>query len=160
MTYYTIGAITAAQIEAVVPRIGFKTSTQTVNNSATLVSDSQLFVTVAANTNYLFRGRVLFTSGTTPDIKFGFSYPTLATATYTLFGIASGGTTLGAFHQDQTSVAALEGGTAISCTMEGSWSIGANPGTVQLQWAQNTQNASNTQVLAGSFIELVQVVTT
>jgi hypothetical protein len=159
MTYFAIGAIAAAQLEAIVPRIGFKTSTQTVNNSAALVSDSQLFVSVAANTNYLFRGRVLYTSGTTPDIKFGFSYPLLATATYTLYGTAANGS-FGAFHQTETSVAALEGGTAIACTMEGSWSIGANSGTVQLQWAQNTATASNTQVLAGSFIELVQVVAT
>lgn len=159
MTYYTVGAITAAQLEAVVPRIGFKTSAQTVNNSTVLVSDSQLFVTVAANTSYVFTGRFLYTSSTTPDIKFGFTYPVLATATYTLYGIAAGGATLGAFHQTETSVGALEGGTTIACTMTGSWTIGANAGTVQLQWAQNTANASNTQVLAGSFLELVQVVT-
>lgn len=160
MTYFGIGAITAAQVEAIVPRIGFKTSTQTVNNSATLVSDSQLFVTVEANTTYIFTGRFLYTSGTTPDIKFGFVYPASATATYTLYGIASGGSALSAFHQTESSVAALEGGTAIACTMVGSWQIGANPGTVQMQWAQNTATASNTQVLSGSFIRLDEVVAT
>jgi hypothetical protein len=159
MTYYSIGAITAAQIEATVPRIGLKTSTQTLISTTTLTSDSQLFVTVAANTNYVFTGRFLYTSGTTPDIKFGFVYPALATATYTLYGVASGGA-FGPFHQTETSVAALEGATATACTMTGTWMIGANSGTVQLQWAQNTNTASNTQVLAGSFIRLDQVVAT
>jgi hypothetical protein len=160
MTYFTVGANTAAKAEAIVPRIGFKTSSQTVNNSTVLVSDSQLFVTVSANTSYVFTGRFLYTSGTTPDIKFGFAYPTAATATYTLYGIAAGGASLAAFHQTEASVGALEGGTAIACTMTGSWTIGANGGTVQLQWAQNTANASNTQVLAGSFLRLDQVVAT
>jgi hypothetical protein len=160
MTYFSIGAITAAQLEAVVPRIGLKTSTQTVNNSTTLVSDSQLFVTVAANTNYVFTSRFLYTTGATPNIKFAFTYPVLATATYTLYGVAAGGAGLGAFHQTETSVGALDDGTATACTMTGTWMIGANAGTVQLQWAQNTNNASNTQVLAGSFIRFDQVVAT
>lgn len=160
MTYFLVGTNTAAKAEAIVPRIALKTAAQTVNNSTTLVSDSQLAVTVAANTSYVFTARLLYTSSTTPDIKFGFAYPLLATATYTLYGIASGGATLAGFHQTETSVGALEGGTAIAATMTGTWTIGANAGTVQLQWAQNTANASNTQVLTGSFLRLDQVVTT
>lgn len=141
----------------VLSRIAFKTSAQTVNNSTTLVNDTQLLIAVPANTNCIFTSRFLYTSGTTPDIKFGFTYPVGTTGSYTLYGIASGGSALNAFHQTETSVSALEGGTAVACTMVGSFSIGANAGVVQLQWAQNTQTASNTQVLAGSFIRLDQV---
>jgi hypothetical protein len=155
---FTAGQKLRASDLNVLSRVAFKTSTQTVNNSTTLVSDTQLFIAVAANTNCIFTSRFLYTSGTTPDIKFGFTYPVGATGSYTLYGIAAGGATLNAFHQVETSVGALEGGTAIACTMTGSWTIGATAGVVQLRWAQNTANASNTQVLAGSFIRLDQVV--
>lgn len=146
----------AAQLEDLRGLRVVKTVTEAVNNSTTLQNDDELFLAVAASTNYRFLARFLYTSSTTPDIKFGFTYPVLATATYTLTGIAAGTATLAAFHQTETSVGALEGGTATACTMIGTWMIGANAGTVTLQWAQNTLNASNTQVLAGSFLELVK----
>lgn len=143
----------------ILSRVAFKTSAQTVNNSATLVADSQLFIAVPANTNCIFTSRFVYTSGTTPDIKFAFTYPVGAVGSYTLYGIAAGTSSISAFHQTETSVSALEGGTGQACTMTGSWTIGANAGVIQLVWAQNTANASNTQVLAGSFIRLDQVAT-
>lgn len=146
-------AVTQLQSQqASVTRVGFKTLNETVNNSSALQNDDQLFATVDANTRYFFTGRFVFTSNATPDIKFGFTYPSGATASYTLFGTGAGGTVLAAFNFVETNIAALEGGTAVAGTMLGSWTIGTTPGVIQLQWAQNVANATDTIVLAGSFI--------
>jgi hypothetical protein len=147
---------TAAQIEDIRGLRVYKTVVETIISSSTLQNDDELFLSVAASTTYRFLARLVYTSGTTPDIKFGFTYPTGTTATYTLLGIASGGATLSAFHQNETSVSALEGGTGQACLMTGTWTTSTTAGVIQLQWAQNTLTASNTQVLAGSFLELVK----
>lgn len=156
MTFAAGDEPTAAQVEDLRGLRVVKTVAETVNNSTTMQNDDELFLTVAASTTYRFSARILYTSGVTPDIKFGFTYPVGATATYTIHGIAAGGAALTAFHQVETTVSAMEGGTATACTMTGTWTTGVTPGTVQLQWAQNTLNASNTQVLTGSFLELVK----
>lgn len=156
MTFAAGDKPTAVQMEDLRGLRVMKASTETVNNSATLQNDDELLLAVAANTTYRFLARLLFTSPTTPDIKFGFTYPAGATATYTLHGIAPGGS-FAAFHQTETTISAQEGtGSASACTMIGTWTISSSAGTVQLQWAQNTANASNTQILPGSFLELVK----
>jgi len=147
---------TAGQVEELRGLRVYKLGIETVNGSAALQNDDELFLTVEANAKYRFMARILFTSNTTADFKFGFTYPSGATATYTLLGIASGGASLSAFHQVESSGGALEGGTGIACLMFGTWAISSTAGVLQLQWAQNTSNASNTQVLAGSFLELVK----
>lgn len=147
---------TAAQIEDLRGLRVYKTTAETVISSSTLQNDDELFLSVAASTTYQFLARIVYTSGTTPDIKIGFTYPVGTTASYTLLGIASGGTTLSAFHQTETSVSALEGATGTACLMTGTWTTSTTAGIIQLQWAQNTLTASNTQVLAGSFLELVK----
>lgn len=154
---FTAGQKLRASDLNILARLAFKTSAQTVNNSTTLINDSQLFMSVAANTNYAFTSRFVFSSNSTANIKFGFTFPVGAVGSYTLYGIAAGGSTLAAFHQTETSVSALAGAAGTACTMTGSWTIGANAGVIQLQWAQNTATAVNTQVLAGSFIRLDQV---
>jgi hypothetical protein len=147
---------TAAELEDLLGLRVVKTVAETVNNSAVLQNDDELFLTVAASTTYRFLARLIYTSGVTPDIKFGFTYPVGAIGSYTLLGIAAGGAALSAFHQTETSVSAMEGATGTACTMTGTWTIGVTPGIIQLQWAQNTANASNTQLLTGSFLELVK----
>lgn len=156
MTFLAGDKPTADQIEELRGLRVVKTTTETVNGSDVLQNDDELFLSVAANTRYRFFGRLLFTSGTTPDFKYAFTYPSGATATYTLLGIGAGGSALTAFHQTESSGGALEGGTATACLMMGTWFIGSTAGVIRLQWAQNTSNASNTQVLAGSFLELVK----
>lgn len=146
-------AVTALQNQqASVTRVGFKTVQETVNNNNILQNDDQLFASVDANTRYFFTSRFVYTSNATADIKFGFTYPVGATASFTLFGTGAGGSVLAGFNFTETSIAALEGGTGVAGTMLGSWTIGSTPGTVQLVWAQNVTNASDTIVLPGSFI--------
>src|SRR5258705_9909942 len=127
---FTAGQKLRASDLNILSRVAFKTSTQTVNNSITLVNDTQLFISVAANTNCIFTSRFVYTSGTTPDIKFGFTYPVGAVGSYTLTGTGAGGAVLAAFHQTETSVSALEGSSGAACTMVGSWTIGATAGVI------------------------------
>lgn len=161
MTYFSSGVITAAQLEAIVPRIADRTSTQTVNGSSALVSDSQLFLAVAASTRYRLRGRILYNSNSTANFKFAFTFPTSTTLSFTVTGTAAGGSVLATFDQTDGTVSALAGaGADDSAFIDGIVTVSSTPGTLQVQWAQNTSNASNTQVKAGSYIELQQIVTT
>lgn len=166
MTTYNAGQrLTGAQLNAIVTDADevlnvVKTANQTVNNSAVLVDDSELFIPVAALTTYVFTAMVLFTSGTTPDIKYGFTFPALATCQWGSVRLVSsasptGDADFGSYSSatSGTSVvaAAGTGGDQIATVM-GTLVVGATSGTLRLQWAQNTATASNTVVYLGSYL--------
>src|SRR5258705_2327135 len=115
---FTAGQKLRASDLNILSRVAFKTSTQTVNKSITLVNDTQLFISVPANTNCIFSSRFIYSSGTTPDIKFGFTYPAGAVGSYTVTGIAAGGSALSVFQQTEPSVSALEGAPGTAGTMD------------------------------------------
>ena len=52
-----------------------KTSDETVNNSTTLQNDDQLALAVEANATYWLSMRLIMSSGTTPDFKMLFTFP-------------------------------------------------------------------------------------
>jgi hypothetical protein len=125
----------------------YKTTTETVNNSTTLQDDDELFITVEANKDYIFDMVFLFDSGTTPDFKYAFSVP-------------SGASLIG---QELSGAGGVDNITETGDTISGSGAyravkitsilqVGANAGTVTFQWAQNTANASDTNVSSGSYI--------
>ena len=136
--------------------IAYKTADETIASSTTLQNDDELFVTVAANAAYRLQHDFVFNSGTTPDIKFTYSLPSggagkvigwahntsnviftfngLATATYSLSGIA-----------------------AVAFVRVSGYITTSSAGTVQVQWAQNTSDPGSTTVLAGSSLQLTRV---
>lgn len=143
-----------------------KTTDETITSDSTLSDDATLKFSVSANTKYRFRFVVFFRSPDTPDFKFalsGPSSPTLLSARMSYaaafgavihsrpFGQYSG---LAASLTGSPSGTENEGGFVI---IEGVLHNGANSGTVAFQWAQNTSDASNTTVLAGSYLEWKQV---
>ncbi|GIH07504.1 hypothetical protein Rhe02_55710 [Rhizocola hellebori] len=137
-----------------------KTSIETVNNSAVLQNDDVLFLPVLANTVYHMEMRVIQNSGTTPDFKAGWTYPSGLTMLYNRLGVglAGGGNVHLLFNSDQTT-SILDDGFAAdrSFMMWGYVAVSTTPGTLQFQWAQNTANASNTSVLPGSYLKLTKV---
>jgi hypothetical protein len=144
--------------------VAIKTTDNTVNNTATLASDSQLSLPVEASTTYALEMYLDYSSATTPDAKVSLSVPASAT-----WSVAPNGLL--------TSVAATSGSietasvtTAGSLTFGGNGAgthVSANPvgwvktagtaGNVVVQWAQNTANASNTVLYTGSWIKLTRV---
>lgn len=122
-------------------------SDQTVNNTSTLVNITSLVLPVVANATYAFEANLFFTSGSTPDIKFAVVTPAGATTQWwsldafntTWVRYASGG-----------AVAIGTAGTEEAAELRGSVLTGATAGNIQLQFAQNGANASNTIVRAHS----------
>lgn len=150
-------SVLSALITEVRPLEAYKSADETVNNSAALQNDDALFVSVAANTRYDFRLTALYISNSTPDIKFAWTFPTGLTMRYSFQGYTAG--VMQDFYQIQTDVVAVDGnGGNLAAVMEGTVVVAGTAGTLQLQWAQNTANASDTKVLIGSSLRLWQVI--
>lgn len=157
---WTVEPVTGADLAAMCtataelrPVFARKTADETVNNSAVMQNDNHLFLPVAANTVYRLSMRLGISSGATPDFKTAFTFPAGTTMFYNATTVAVSTATLQNYGLDQTSTASIEGGQT-SVTYDGLVIVSAAGGTLQLQWAQNTANASDTKVLAGSYIEL------
>lgn len=149
--------LTATTLQALIselrPLYAEKTADETVNNSAALQDDNELVLAVAANTKYEVTSLIRYNSGTTPDLKVKYTVPTGATLKWAMFAAGSG-VFLG-YQQDETTTAANDGaGVGVACLVKGILTVGVNAGSLTTQWAQNTANASNTIVQAGSYLLL------
>jgi|SRR6185436_3019827 len=147
-----------ALITEVRPVSARKTSTQTVNNSTTLVNDTELFVAAEASVTYLAEIKIYYNSGTTPDIKFALTVPAGTTGTWGGVGYDTASALL-TFGPLSIAVALPFGGLAADkeARLNAVIVTSTTAGTIQVQWAQNTLNASNTNVLAGSYITLKRI---
>lgn len=140
------------------PLVARKTADETVNGSAALQNDDHLVLTGVANTTYKWELRLNYTSGTTPDLKWGLTFP--AGFTLRFGGVDSD--TAGAVRINgniiQTAVLAICGsGTDLTVSYSGI-AIFTTGGSLQLQWAQNTSTGSNSTVYQGSYMQLEPVV--
>ncbi len=139
-----------------------KVADETVNNSATLQNDNEFSWTLAASTTYRLTGQLLVSSNATADFKMGWTYPTSTTISYSVLGYNTSDSFQNT-HVDQTTVPGFNGGghgainSLDTIGFDGLIVTSTTSGTLQLQWAQNTANASNTIVKANSFISLLKV---
>jgi len=136
-----------------------KTSAETVNDSTVLQNDDDLVAAVAASTKYIFKAVLYFTGNVAADIKFAFTTPASIT-----FMRWSGG--MVEYNVDGTNLqhcavitasgtagnTAAQGATETCYVIHGILSNGINAGNLQLQWAQQTANASDTDMLPGSHL--------
>jgi hypothetical protein len=150
--------LSAATANSLVPLLVRKTALETVNNSTTLQNDDEIFWTPATSAVYQLELVVMYNSGTIPDLKLAFTVPTGAALTWAALYVdpSSGSMTVSA--NLTTGVLAI-GGTAgdVHCLVQGVLVMSTTAGNLQLQWAQNTANASNSNVLAGSHGRLVRM---
>lgn len=153
---------TAAQLNVIQTVV--KAASQTVNNSATLVNDGELTLPVDANTTYVINAAFLHSSNSTADIKIGLTYPTGSTCSWgavrqdVTVSTPTGAVDLGSgsgVASGNTYTGAGTGATQINLLM-GSIIVGSTSGAIQIQFAQNTANASNTIMLAGSYLMLIR----
>ncbi len=134
-----------------------ETQNSTVNPTATLQDDDELFFNIGANESWTFRIVIQSTSGTVPDYKFSVTAPSGATCK---FGVQDAeGAVSNANLGCGVSSGAIAGNGATHDVYEilGSVVNGSTAGPVTLQWAQNTANAGNTIVRAGSTLNAVRV---
>lgn len=171
----TLGAGSLAFTLSNGPYYVFKTADETVNASTTLQDDDHLVYPVAANTTYFFRLQLLLSSASaTPDFKVGWTVPAAGAMFWgEKITITSAASIQAMWNSTITQASVpdtllIESDTriiagAIATTgayFEGFVRNGANSGNLQLQWAQQTSNASDSKVLKHSFLEIIKIGTT
>lgn len=136
-----------------------KASDDTVNNSTTLANDSELLFPIAINEVWEFTILVLSFSPATPDYKCAITVPANTFLCWLFSGRDAGGTVCitnmivsGGSHSSRGEncvYGIIIHGIAIATD---------TAGNVQYQFAQNTQNVSDTKTLIGSCIIAHQLV--
>jgi hypothetical protein len=146
------------------PKVAVKSSSQSVTSSTTLVNDSALVLSVAANAVYEVTAHIVYDGSTAGDFKPGFTGPAGATLTWVGMGLGSGASTPieSASHNAQTlsdtgAVGALGAGTSLVVPIHGVLTTAGTAGNFQFQFAQLTSDATATRVLAGSTLILRRI---
>jgi hypothetical protein len=148
-----------ARHSAVSQVTAWKTVNQTVNNSTTLVAATGMTWPVTAYARYAIDVTLIFTSGGTPDIKFGWTYPSGTNMAWALIGYGSDMTFGSMAVVNQTAVASPGGSALQAVKIIGTVVTDYIPGNLQLTFAQNVANASDTILQDSSWGILTRLVT-
>lgn len=136
--------------------VKMKPSDETVTSSTTLQDDNDLQVLVRANATYKVDLHLVYQSGTTPDLKFGWTVPagaTMAVGAYETFGGVFNG-----FAQVETDTPPADGLAANEpLWLTGGLFTAGTAGTLIFRWCQNTSDAGNTIVRKGSYLAVTRV---
>lgn len=129
-----------------------KTANETVNNSAVLQNDDELSWAVVASGVYRLELHLIYDTGTTPDLKIGWTFPAGLTMVWGGIYADTAGAVALVSGNIQTTAQSIGGAGAAAIRGAHFWGIVtvSTAGTLQLQWAQDTANATDTIVRAGS----------
>lgn len=140
-----------------------KPSSETVNNSTTLQNDDHLVLAMDANAEYLFDMFIRYRAATIADIKMQFTGP----SGYSLFAainkLSASASDEGAdrleefFTGDNVVLGGIGATPMVAAHWSGTVKTGATAGNLQMQWAQSVADATNTQIVEGSYIKLKQI---
>ena len=150
------------------PLTRVKTADEIVNNSSTLQNDDHLVVPVTASSRYLWRAFIKLTSATAADFKLDLSLPAGSSHESVsqwwhraaAVGSQAGDERMFNSSSPTTTVPATDGTTTAELLMgeiHGLIVVAGTAGSVQVRWAQNAANVSDTTVYASSWMELVRV---
>ena len=162
MTFTTLPGVEPLQsevLEALItevrPLSGYVSAATTVNNSVTLVNAAGAAVAVEANATYRLDLYLQYSTNSTADFKFGWTFPTGLTMIFGFIGFNTSEAFTAGGGQIQTSVPTLGGPAANRvCHVFGHVITSSTAGTLQLQFAQNTMTGVNTSVDAGTLLVL------
>jgi hypothetical protein len=137
-----------------------KTQDETVNNSNSFQDDDELFFAIAANEIWFGEWWLSVLSvSVNSDFKYQFTAPSGASARYGFASTQSGGwgrVVVGSTPNNLDVLGGVgqagSGALTYGLVIAGVFINGATPGNIKLQWAQNTQTAEDTKVLANSFV--------
>ena len=133
----------------------YKTADESVTNSTTLQNDDHLLFAMGANEKWQVNILLLPQSASdTPDCKAALSLPTGAVyyGNKACINTAATGNLCERWEGASTAFCASAAIRSYFTAYNGVVINGANAGNFQLQWAQNTANATATTIKAGSFI--------
>lgn len=156
----------ASDLTAAVIRTAYASSNTTKISSTAFGDAAGMAMALEANTIYGWDCYLAYDSGLTPDIKIAWTAPAGATGHWGAYGLASttGGSGIGDLsalrvnaYGDASPIAL--GGNEIPSTPGplvarpmGYVEVGATAGNLQLRFAQNSSNATNTIIRAGSWL--------
>jgi cytochrome b len=153
--------VTAAQLLAAQPLHVVRGSDSAGRVNNTLANDDVLTLAVEANAVYNLHAWLGFTALAAADFRAGWSVPagsTLQWTPYTQNGGAA--STVGGVITDRSSAATAQtsggigAGNIMTMLIFGTLRIGATAGSIILQWAQDTTNATGTVLKADSSLTL------
>lgn len=130
-----------------------------VNNSTTLTNDPTLTGSLDTGATYMWRSVIFYDSSTTADIKFTFTTPTFSSMRWSGVALATTATTsegdvkmaTQSVSGSATSYGGIGIGTITACTIEG-FIVTTAGGNLQLQFAQQTLELTQTTIRAGSYL--------
>jgi hypothetical protein len=134
------------------PTISDVTSTQTRTESTSFMPTT-ISHAVSANEDWCFQINLLYNSNSTADVKLEWSgIPSGASGNWSALGYkASGAFDLQSNVSLATDITAGGQGAVYSIFLYGVFIVGGSGGTLQLDFAQNTANASDTTIEVGSY---------
>lgn len=141
-----------------------KLATESVTSSTALQGDNDFAWSVITNSTYALEGYVPYIAGTTGDINCDFTVPAGSSFLWTNFGTVgpAGGASLTDINyvtQGGSVARAMNGNGATTMSFHpmGYLTTAGTAGTLQFRWAQNTSDATATQVLIGSWMKLTKI---
>jgi hypothetical protein len=156
--------VTAGLLSKMQTNLVRKLADQSITNSTTFANATDLAVILDANATYLLKLRASYSASTTGDIKFTWTAPSGAVVQRYVLGPATGVTdttaaTVQMRRRSTTASPAGGDGTANFSTYQEDLSVQTTVGgAVQLQFAQNTIDATNATTLrADSYIEYLRI---
>lgn len=126
-----------------------KSADETVNSTTTLQDDDELTTALSANKRYFFVLYLYFVSDATPDFKYLLTVPTGSNSRRIV-------SDWGAVFESSTTTPSISTSPLVSNSNQYTVSVhgyvitAGTAGNLTLQWAQNTSDAANTTVKAGS----------
>ena len=172
-TYPTIAAgqkLTASLLQSMLDNVIVKGTTQTITNSTTLVTDTELQVPVVANASYEIEFNLRYAGLLAAGFKTCWVYPSGASGNKWVMG--PGSANVASTDADTTEMRwSIHGaGTVVNyseprnstslqtfCWERGRVDVGSTAGTVLIQYAQKTANATGTQVVPASYVRYRRV---
>lgn len=133
-----------------------KSADETRNSTTTLAVDSDLDVAVEANSTYEVEMFVHMVTNTTPDFKHEVRVPSGATVSLMAQRLALP-TSVSAVAFDGSGEEAEIGLAESHFSIRGFLVVGGTAGDFEYWWAQNTSNAADTTVKAGSWVRIRKV---
>ena len=152
----------ASLIQSLAPFTAWKEVDLPRSNTTTLANDGDLTVPVVANGRYIFLALLFATSAaiSTADLKVAFTWPSGGAGKWGSAGLATG-SAVPNWNAARTSSGAssafgVNGATPTWALLGGTLLNGATPGSLTVQWAQNTSNATATTLQANSGLLVVR----
>jgi hypothetical protein len=145
---------TIAVLQAMLPQNGLKSSGTPRTSTTTMTADPDLSVPVAANAKYDVEMTLVYNGAATGsgDLKFQLAGPSGATFAGMFTGIANPlATAVNSVTLSTTQVSYGNGtGNPLPCKVSGTLFTSATPGSLTLNWAQNTSSGTATTLMTGS----------